>query len=124
MQLSNPLRGFLGALGWHSADQPAGDSTRLDNRASSCPGLSYEELVLTLLRQRGSLTLTQIVERVAEQAMQDDQCHGAWMSDVMIWGPTLYRREVRAAVRRMLGRSLVLEGDADGPWLVAPARAA
>ncbi len=124
MLLPNPFRGLLGALGWHPAAQPIGDGTRPGNRAPSRLGLSYEERVLDLLHQRGSLNLTEIVERVAEQAMQDDQCHGAWMSDVMIWGPTLYRREVRAAVLRMLGRSLVLEGDPEGPWLVAPTRAA
>jgi hypothetical protein len=122
--LPTGLRDFLGALGWQPADQPAGDSTRPDDRASSRFGQSYEELVLQLLRERGSLTLTEIVERVADQAMFADQVRGAWMSDILFWGPTLYRREVLVAVRGMLGRSLVLEGDSDGPWLVAPAKAA
>lgn len=81
---------------------------------------SYDELVIQELRVNGSLSLAALVERVAEAAMLQEQRRGAWVTDIGLWGPALYRREALATVRGMLGHSLALEGDGDGPWLAVP----
>ncbi len=88
---------------------------------SSCLSQTHEELILRLLHERHDLTLDAIVERVAEEAMLAEQRRGGWVTDIIFWGPPLFRREALAAVHQMLGRSLVLEGEAEGPWFVVPA---
>jgi hypothetical protein len=84
------------------------------------PGWSYEALILRTLRENEGLGLDAVVERVAQEALHAEQLGGTWTTDVAVWGPALYRRETMRAMRRMLGQSIVLEGEGDGPWLAVP----
>lgn len=80
-------------------------------RPDDCPreDVDYEALVQTALLEAGSLGLNSLIDRVAAEAMRIETIRGAWVSDVGLWGPELFRREAATAVRRMIGRSLALE---------------
>ena len=71
--------------------------------------VDYEALVQAVLHEAGSLDLNSLIERVATEAMRLETIRGAWVTDVALWGPDLFRREATSAVRRMIGRSLALE---------------
>jgi hypothetical protein len=77
----------------------------------------WERLALLVLREKGPLPLNALIECIADQAMLRDQLEGGGDVDIALWGKGVYRQEAASAVRRMLGRSLVLEGE--GPWLLA-----
>lgn len=74
-------------------------------------GADFESLVRAVLLETGSLDLNSLIERVAGEAMRIETARGAWVTDVALWGPDLFRREATAAVRRMIGRSLALESE-------------
>ena len=79
---------------------------------------SYERLTYDVLREERMLDLGTLIDRVANAAMHAEQISGANL-DIAVWGPSVFHLEADAAVRRMIGRTLVLE--ADGPGiLVAP----
>ena len=82
----------------------------LGNRGDhSREDFDYEALVQTILLEAGSLDLNSLVERVAADAMRIETIRGAWVTDVALWGPDLFRREATIALRGMIGRSLALE---------------
>lgn len=84
---------------------------------------TYESAILRVLRENEGIGLERVVELVADEAMRQESASGAWASDVAIWGPALFRREVVAAMSRMFGTTLIVEGGDEGHWLVAPAAA-
>jgi len=90
-----------------------------DNRArDDARDWSYERLTYDVLREERTLDLATLIDRVANEAMHAEQIGGANL-DIAVWGPSVFHLEADAAVRRMIGRTLVLE--ADGPGiLVAP----
>jgi hypothetical protein len=94
-------------------------AVRGTSRASS----GYEALILRHLRQDTGAGLAAIVDRVVEEVVREEQARGAWNVDIGVWGHGIVRRDVLATVQGMLGRSLALEGDVDGPWFVVPAQA-
>ncbi|MGH2457911.1 MAG: hypothetical protein ACRDIY_03490 [Chloroflexota bacterium] len=75
----------------------------------SAEGVDYEALVQSVLLEAGSLDLSSLIERVAAEAMRIETIRGAWVTDVALWGPDLFRRDATIAVRGMIGRSLALE---------------
>ena len=77
----------------------------------------YAQLVLAALRERGPLPLEPLIEHVAQQAMQADR-RAAGEIDIGLWGSQLYRTRIADVVRRMVGRSLALEGDESSPAAV------
>lgn len=80
---------------------------------------SYERLTYDVLRAQRTLDLATLIDRVATEAMHATQRGGGAHLDIAVWGPSVFHCEANAAVRRMIGRTLVLE--ADGPGiLVAP----
>jgi hypothetical protein len=81
---------------------------------------SCEALILQTLRENEGIGLEAVVVRVADEMLRAEQLAGAWTTDIAVWGPALCRRETMQAVRRMLGRSIVLEAEGDGPWLAVP----
>lgn len=91
--------------------------TRRRHRGQLLTPVDWEELTLHVLRQRGPLPLNVLVESIADEAMFRDALGGSRDLDVGLWGRSLYRQEAVKAVRQMMGRSLVLEGE--GPWLLA-----
>lgn len=80
--------------------------------------LDYEALVQLVLHEAGALDLSSLVDRVAAEAMRAEGVRGGWVTDIALWGPSLYRREATLAVRRMIGRSLALE--CEGPPVAIP----
>lgn len=74
-------------------------------------GDDYEALARRILRETPTIRFDVLIERVAEEALAEELHRGGWASDVALWGPALFRREATAAVRRMVGRSLVLADD-------------
>lgn len=106
-QITKPIRSFL-------ADIRKGETTRDD-----CRHWSYERLTYDVLRAERTLDLATLIDRVADQAMHAEQTRGGFNVDIAVWGPSVFRHEADAAVRRMIGQTLVLE--AAGPGiLVAP----
>lgn len=83
--------------------------------ASATPQ-SYEEMALRLLAENRELGLAALVTRLAEEAMRAERVRGGATVDVGVWGPAVYYREALATVQRMLGRTLVLEGE--GPFML------
>jgi hypothetical protein len=86
-------------------------------------GGAYERMILARLHRGGGARIADILEAVVDEALRDEQIRGGWVCDIGVWGPSLIRRDVMATFGSMLGRSLILEGDAEGPWLVAPVAA-
>lgn len=76
---------------------------------------SYERLTYEVLREEQPLDLVTLIDRVARAAMHAEGVGGAHL-DITVWGPRVFHREATAAVRRMIGRTLVLE--ADGPGIL------
>jgi hypothetical protein len=74
-------------------------------------GDDYEAIARRILRATPTIRFDVLIEQVAEEALADELHQGGWASDVALWGPALFRREATAAVRRMVGRSLVLADD-------------
>ncbi|HLG51226.1 MAG TPA: hypothetical protein VKY56_06265 [Chloroflexota bacterium] len=70
--------------------------------------VDYETLIRMVLLAHEALDLDLLIDEVAAGAMRQEIRNGAWVSDVGIWGPIIFRREAAAAVRRMIGRSLAL----------------
>jgi hypothetical protein len=114
------LVGRFGARVSTATRADAADSTvrRIDRAPSG-----YEVLILRHLRHDTGAGLAAIVDRVVEEVVREEQAHGAWNVDIGVWGRAIVRRDVLATVQGMLGRSLALEGDVDGPWYVVPAQA-
>ena len=83
--------------------------------AADTGGDYFEALAAQLLRESPAIALDTLIDRVAEAALIDDYRRGGWVVDSGLWGPGLYRREAAAAVRRLVGQTLVLEDD--GGWL-------
>ncbi len=81
---------------------------------------TYEAAILRILRENEGIGLERVVDLAADEAMRRESAAGAWAADVGIWGPSLFRREAVAALSRMFGTSLILEGDEQGSWSVAP----
>jgi hypothetical protein len=75
---------------------------------------AYAQLVLAALREKGPLPLEPLIEYVAQQAMQADR-RAAGEIDIGLWGSQVYRTKIAEVVRRMVGRSLALEGDESSP---------
>jgi hypothetical protein len=74
-------------------------------------GDDYEAIARRILRATPTIRFDVLIEQVAEEALAEELHRGGWASDVALWGPALFRREATAAVRRMVGRSLVLADD-------------
>src|SRR5437870_1582201 len=70
---------------------------------------SYEAMIIEMLRQNEAVGLAALVDWVADEMMRAEQIRGGWVSDIGVWGPALFRREAIDTIRRMLGRTLVLE---------------
>lgn len=98
--IARALRGWV-----HQPAAPAADDG----------GDYFEALAAQLLRESPAIALDTLIDRVAEASLIDDCRHGGWVVDCGLWGPGLYRREAAAAVRRLVGQTLVLEDD--GGWL-------
>jgi hypothetical protein len=77
---------------------------------------SYEQHALRILQQEGALDLATLIDRVADRAMHAAKIGGGAALDVAVWGPSIFHIEAEAAVRRMIGLTLVLESD--GPWML------
>jgi len=78
---------------------------------------AYAQLVLAALREKGPLPLGPLIEYVAQQAMRADR-RAAGEIDIGVWGSQVYRTKIAEVVRRMVGRSLALEGDESSPAAV------
>ncbi len=87
-------------------------------------GWTYEAAILRVLRANEAIDLDRVVEIVAAEAIRQESGAGAWTTDIGIWGPSLCRELAVTAVRRMLGRSLVLEASGDGRGIVVPVASA
>lgn len=72
------------------------------------------------MQREGALDVAILIDRVAEEAMHAAKIGGASSLDIAVWGPSVFQMEAAAAIRGMIGRTLVLE--CDGPWvLLVPA---
>lgn len=60
-----------------------------------------------VLHDRGALREREVVRRVAEQLIVEDQRSGAWSVDVGLLGPALYARDVERALRTLRDRRVV-----------------
>lgn len=66
-------------------------------------------LIWQTLRARGPIRLSEVIERVAEQLVEEDQHAGAWAVDVGFLGPALYWSDVERSLRTLVDRSVVIE---------------
>jgi hypothetical protein len=98
-------RGYAGLIGGGDGEEEA-----------------YAQLVLTVLREEGPLALGPLIEHVAQRAMNGDRRAGSEI-DIGLWGAQVYRAKIVSVVRKMVGRTLALEGDESSPAVtpVAPA---
>ena len=78
--------------------------------------LTYEQRALRLMQREGALDVATLIDRVADEAMHAAKIGGASALDIAVWGPSVFQMEAAAAIRGMIGRTLVLE--CDGPWLL------
>jgi hypothetical protein len=78
--------------------------------------LTYEQRALRLMQREGALDVATLIDRVADEAMHAAKIDGAAALDIAVWGPSVFQMEAAAAIRGMIGRTLVLE--CDGPWML------
>ncbi|HET7767700.1 MAG TPA: hypothetical protein VFN74_02925 [Chloroflexota bacterium] len=98
-------RGYAGLVGGGDGDEEA-----------------YAQLVLTVLREEGPLPLGPLIDHVARRAISGDR-RAASEIDIGLWGEQVYHAKIVSVVRKMVGRTLALEGDASSPAVtpVSPA---
>lgn len=71
-----------------------------------------ERLVCRLFRTEGPCTVSEIVQRIAQEMYNEELKHGGGVADIGVFGPRLFERDARALVECMRGRCLSVEGEA------------
>ena len=66
-------------------------------------------LIWHTLCVHGPMPLSELIGRVADQLVKEDQLSGAWTVDVGLLGPALYQSDVEGVLRALAGRSVAIE---------------
>lgn len=70
---------------------------------------SEDESLVHAALATGPLPLDVLIDRIAEQLVQVEIARGGWLTDVGVWGPATFRRDVTRLVGRLDGRMVHIE---------------